>query len=272
MRFYLYVTHCVNGLFGNVDTTKMCFSRIRSATNNLFKSTWIFYEDLWRNVLSLDIIELIFSSKYLSDLSLPLPFSHSPSFLYSALKDCFLALIRSFVGIYTAHISHLLFNMFRQPMTLLLLLSIGRNIRHALNFLDSIILGFTLSLALSLRLYLSPAHPFSFSFSLSLSLNSNRFSFRLISFYLSKMNNVPYICSIGSPFDYDTLCAAVCILQIYESIIAEKKKKKERKKRSENMFTTRTKTNRSEIVSDLSFYSHLNAFSPFLLLPKSVRK
>lgn len=68
-------TRWVNGLFGNVYTTKMYFSRVRSTTNNLFKSTWIFYEDLWWNVLSLDIIELIFSSKYLSILPLLLPSS-----------------------------------------------------------------------------------------------------------------------------------------------------------------------------------------------------
>lgn len=103
MQFYLYVyTHCVNGLFGNVDTTKMYFS---STTNNLFKSTWIFYEDLWWNVLSLDIIELIFSSKYLSILSLPLPSSIHP-FISLLCAQRLFSLVGSFVRslAFTQHI------------------------------------------------------------------------------------------------------------------------------------------------------------------------
>lgn len=64
--------------------------------------------------------------------------------VHSFSVDCFRIWCDIRVRPHTKEQTHFtsLFSMFRQPMTLLLLLSIVRNIRHALNFsLESIMLG-----------------------------------------------------------------------------------------------------------------------------------
>lgn len=121
------------------------------------------------------------------------------------------------------------------------------NIRHALNFYDSIIHGFgsgfsqshtpaihslvlhfrhfSQSLLFSFRsVSLSFLHSVSFfrSVSVSLSFDSNRFSFHLISFYLSKNEQCSVHSFCVSPSDFDAQRVCVCIVQIYESIIAKK--------------------------------------------------
>lgn len=129
----------------------------------------------------------------------------------------------------------LLFSMFRQPMTLLLLLSTEWNIRHAFNFLQFPIILYFCSYSVQ-----------------------NRFSFHLISFYLSKMNNIRYLKTIHTiHFQFHPwIWYSKFSENLYKSIIATK-----------NVYLLEKRTNvkpiekRDFCLPDLSFYSHLVAFS-----------